>query len=154
MSHEMLSQVLSQMLSQTSIPLLSQMLRFSDPCPPPHPSLQPYSVIGFGFQSCYRQAVLRASLRINKQHNDATPSYKQLEERTSCHIESHLWCVVAMVKPAPPRPPLTRVSRRATPRADPSRGSVPVPTSSSSTSDRLSDAALTACTGNYCFELP
>ncbi|KAA6429618.1 MAG: hypothetical protein FRX49_00052 [Trebouxia sp. A1-2] len=34
---------------------------------------------------------------------------------------------------------------RATPRADPSTGSVPVPTSSSSTRDLLSDAALTAC---------
>lgn len=62
----------------------------------------------------------------------------------------HLWCVVATTKPAPPKPPLTRARSSANPNAEPSTGSVPVPTSSSSTKLAPSDSARIAYVFNGC----
>jgi hypothetical protein len=59
-----------------------------------------------------------------------------------------LWWVVATVTAAPRAPPAARARSSAMPSAAPSAGSVPVPTSSSSTSDRPSASRRSACHRN------
>ena len=56
-----------------------------------------------------------------------------------------LWWVVATVTAAPRAPPAARARSSAMPSAAPSAGSVPVPTSSSSTSDRPSASRRSVC---------
>jgi hypothetical protein len=55
-----------------------------------------------------------------------------------------LWCVVATVSAPLPAPPRTSRRSSATPRAAPSEGSVPVPSSSRSTRERPSASARSA----------
>ena len=52
----------------------------------------------------------------------AAPPY---QPRSHLRAVSAPWCVLATVRPAPPRPPRTSVRSRAMPSAEPSAGSVP-----------------------------